>query len=193
MRLARHVQRLRREESGFSLIEMLAAMAILLTIVGTLTTLMVSATSSEVDLTMRVRAQQEARLAVEAMRRDVHCASAITVTSFASVTLTLPAGCPSAIGGTTFTWCTSGSGSRFALRRIVGAPLPGTCTGGRVAADYLTTANVFAMDQDMGKLNKLCVDFPVDLDVADARRTYRLRDQLVLRNSTRNTADGTSC
>lgn len=190
MRVVRHARRLRTEEGGFSLIEMLAALAILLTIVGTLTVLMVSATKSEVDLTERVRAQQEARLALEGMRRDVHCASAIAVTSPASVTLTLPTGCPSASGGNDFTWCTSGSANRYVLYRVTAATcnLAGPLIPKRPTADYLTQSNVFKLKKEIGKLDKLCVNFPVDTDPADTRRVYRLKDELVLRNSTRNTA-----
>lgn len=187
------MRRLCNDERGFSLIEMLTALAILLTIVGTLTTLMVSATKSEVDLTERVKAQQEARLALEGMRRDVHCASAITFTSAESVTLTLSTGCPSASGGTTFTWCTSpvpGSSDRFTLHRITAA----TCDLGtsgimrRQTADYLRQSDVFLLKEEVNKLDKLCVVFAVDTDPGDSKRTYQLKDELVLRNSARNTA-----
>ena len=95
MKLLAQARRFRDDEGGFSLIELLATLTILLTVVGILTTLMVSATKSESDLTKRVQAQQEARLAVETMRRDVHCANGVTLSTTA-VSLTLPSGCPSA-------------------------------------------------------------------------------------------------
>jgi prepilin-type N-terminal cleavage/methylation domain-containing protein len=186
------LQRLVREERGFSLIEMLAALAILLTIVGTLTTLMVSATKSEVDLTERVRAQQEARLALEAMRRDVHCASAITASS-SSVTLTLPTGCPSANSGNDYTWCASGTASRFVLNRIAAATCDLASSTRRETADYLIQSNLFTLIEQSGKLDKLCVYFPVDTDPTDTRRVYRLKDELVLRNSARNTSGSGTC
>jgi prepilin-type N-terminal cleavage/methylation domain-containing protein len=184
-----------RDERGYSLIELLTALAILLTVMVTLTTLMVSATKSEVDLTQRVQAQQEARLALEAMRRDVHCASSWTGATVGTpsnfVTFTLPSGCPSAVGGTQFTWCTNGSGSRWALLRVPGT----TCNpaAGRKEADYLTNQNAFTLTQGGGKLDRLCVNFPVDLDPADARQAYHLKDELVLRNSSRTTGTEVAC
>jgi prepilin-type N-terminal cleavage/methylation domain-containing protein len=193
MRARIPIQRLWNDERGFSLIEMLAALSILLTIVGILTTLMVSATKSEVDLTERVKAQQEARLALEGMRRDVHCASAVTFTSAASVTLTLSTGCPSASGGTAFTWCTNpvaGSSDRFTLHRVTAATcdLVTPTVVRRQTADYLKQSDVFLVKKEVDKLDKLCVVFAVDTDPADARRTYQLKDELVMRNSARNTA-----
>lgn len=195
MRVRDRLRLLRNDESGFSLIELLTALTILLTVIGSLTVLMTSATTSEVDLTKRVQAQQEARLALEAMRRDVHCASSWTGATVGTpsniVTFTLPSGCPSAVGGTQFTWCTNGSGSRWALLRVVGT----TCdpVTARQEADYLTNQNVFTLKQGGDKLDKLCVDFPVDLDPADTRRAYRLKDELVLRNSTRTSGAETAC
>jgi prepilin-type N-terminal cleavage/methylation domain-containing protein len=195
MRLARLMHTFRRDEGGFSLIEMLAALAILLTIVGTLTTLMVSATKSEVDLTERVKAQQEARLALEGMRRDVHCASLITATS-STVNLTLAADCPSAAGSTDFTWCATSSGTGFVLNRVTALTCNLSHPSVRRTADHLTQSNLFTLKKEDGKLDKLCVYFPVDTDPSDSQRTYRLKDELVVRNSTRNTpatANGATC
>lgn len=190
------LRRLRSEESGFSLIELLTALTILLTVIGSLTILMVSATTSEADLTKRVQAQQQARLALEAMRRDVHCASTWTGptvgTAASSITLTLPSGCPSAIGANEFTWCTTSvAASRWALLRVPGT----TCNpaSGRKEADYLTHANAFTLTQGGGKLDRLCVNFPVDIDPADSKRAYKLKDELVLRNSSRTSGTETAC
>lgn len=195
MRLHERLRRLRDDQSGFTLIELLTALTILLTVIGSLTALMVSATTSEVDLTKRVRAQQQARLALEAMRRDVHCAStwtgATVGTPTSSITLTLPSGCPSAVGGTQFTWCTSGSGSQWALLRVVGTSCDPTTA--RREAEFITQQNVFTLTQGGGKLDRLCVYFPVDLDPADTRRAYRLKDELVLRNSTRTSGTEAAC
>ena len=77
----------------------------------------------------------------------------------------------------------AGSGSRWKLRRVIGTPT--SCTGGRAEADYITTSAVFTLEQPSGSLMRLNVNFPVDLEPADAQRTYRLVDNLVLRNSTR--------
>jgi hypothetical protein len=129
------------------------------------------------------------------MRRDVHCASTWTGPTVGipagAITLTLPTGCPSAAGGTQFTWCTSGSGNRWALLRVVGT----TCdpATGRREADYITNGNVFTLTRGGGKLDRLCVDFPIDLEPADTRRAYRLKDELVLRNSARSSGTEAAC
>jgi prepilin-type N-terminal cleavage/methylation domain-containing protein len=187
-----------RDEQGFSLIELLTALAILLTVMVTLTTLMVSATKSEVDLTQRVQAQQEARLALERIRHEIHRACKAEHMTLATGTPTTPAGahsnvrltppvsfgCPSTTDPTTaITWCMAGSGSRWVVRRVVGTPT--SCTGGRAEADYITSDAVFMLQHPSGSLMKLKVNFPVDLDPADGKRAYRLEDNLVLRNSTR--------
>lgn len=206
LRIMSALQRLQRDEAGFSLTEMMAVLAILLTVVGVVTTLMVSAIKSEVDLTERTKAQQETRLALERMRRDVHCASTTSLmadTPASLVTLTMPLGCPSAAGLTplvaspTFgnvTWCTSGSASRWALYRI---PDFTTCTtaaaGARREADYLTQPNLFTLKTQVNKLARLCAVFPVDTDPTDASRAYALKDFLVLRNSIRGGSGTQAC
>ena len=198
MSIKKQLRRLRREEAGFSLVELLAVMAILLTVLGTLTVLMVSATKSEVDLTLRVQAQQEARLALELMRRDVHCASSTSLapdTAASLVTLTIPPTCPSAGGSTAITWCTAATGSGWALYRI---PNITTCTttaaGARKVADYLREEEPFTLRTALDKFPRLCTVFPVDVDNTDIGRAYRLKDFLVMRNSsTRGTSGTQTC
>jgi prepilin-type N-terminal cleavage/methylation domain-containing protein len=193
------LSRLARDERGFTLIELLTALAILLTVMVTLTTLMVSATKSEVDLTERVRAQQEARLALERIRHEIHRACDAdhmnlatgtidtTAGAKANVRLTPPVsfGCPTS--PTTFvTWCmeqVAGSTNRWRVRRVDGTPT--SCTGGRAEADYVTSSSAFTLQHPAGSLMKLNVNFPVDTDPSDGKRAYRLEDNLVLRNSTR--------
>jgi type II secretory pathway pseudopilin PulG len=177
--------RLVRGEKGALSIEIIIVMAILVAVVGAVTVMTVSAMKAEADLTQRVDAQQEARLALEAMRRDVHCASAINVVSNGFVKLTMPAGCPTRpASGDVVTWCTGGSGTRWALRRVDSDAA--TCTGGQQVADFITQQNVFTYQgPTSASLARLAVDFPVDIDATDTRRAYQLRDALVLRNSIR--------
>ena len=80
-----------RSERGYSLSELLVVFAILGTVCGALTTAFVSGTRAELDLNDRFQAQVHAATAVEQLRRDVHCASAITPTgASSSIALTLP-------------------------------------------------------------------------------------------------------
>ena len=153
----RRLLRALRRERGYTLVEMLATLSILGVVMGALGTLFVSATNSEADMNNRFRAQQTARVALDNMRREVHCASAATPGTAngptSSVTLTLPSFCktlpqplPSPLpsycstssGQTTcsVTWCTRNvATNRNALYRVTGS----TCgsSGGVKWADYL--------------------------------------------------------
>jgi prepilin-type N-terminal cleavage/methylation domain-containing protein len=179
--------------AGYSLIELLTVLLILGLVLGGLTSLFVSATTAEVDLVERFDAQQEARLAVDALRREVHCANAITQTGPSpTVTITLPAGCPTGSG--TVTWCTVNvAASRYQLYRKAGA----TCdSAGRRYADYLKSDAttpvcgspaglcVFSYTAPTATTRaKLHVALPVDLTPTDAQAAYKLVDDLVLRNT----------
>ncbi len=172
---------LRRDESGYTLTELLTVMVILSVVMGALTTMLVSGSRASIDMNQRVEAQTELRLGLDRLRREVHCASLAT-SGTTSVTLTIATTCPTAQGNTSITWCTVGSGTRYGLWRYAG----GTCSGTGVrVADHLTTASVFGYSpQSATSLAKLAVDFPISL-TPGAGRAYRLTDEIVLRNSTR--------
>lgn len=82
-----------RANDGFTLIELLVALIILGVVMGGLTQLFVSALRSETDQTNRVGAQQDARLALEKLRREIHCASGVSSPSATSLTISLPSYC----------------------------------------------------------------------------------------------------
>ncbi len=166
-----------RSQGGFTLIELVTVMAILLIVLTGLTTLFVSGTKAELDMNRRFQAQQEARLAVDKMRREIHCSSGIMLTSASSITVALPAACPSA-GGTQqdIVYDTQlVSAGRYTLRRA-----------GVQIADYVTTGDVFSyVAPSTTALGKLHVDVPVDLTPADTLGGWRLETDIVLRNTTR--------
>jgi prepilin-type N-terminal cleavage/methylation domain-containing protein len=168
-------------EDGYTLIELLIVLMILASVVGSLTTLFVHASNAELDLNNRFQAQQNARLALDKLRREGHCASQASVASSSSVTLTLASYCPT--GNGSVTWCTAGSGTRYGLYRKVGA----TCNATGVKwADYLTTGAVFAYTpQSTSSLAKLRVDFPINVKPKKSVDSYRLVDEIALRNSLR--------
>ncbi|HXF97866.1 MAG TPA: type II secretion system protein [Gaiellaceae bacterium] len=174
---------IRRDERGFTLIELLTVLAMLVIVVTALATVLVSALNIEAEMNRRFTSQINARLALDQLRRELHCAASVTVGGGGtSVTVVLGNRCPSAAGGTTVSWCTIGSGSRFALYRQVGS----SCTSsGKKAADYLTTDAVFTLVPPVsGSLAKLRVSLPVNAKPG-AGRDYRLEDDIVLRNSSR--------
>jgi type II secretory pathway pseudopilin PulG len=178
------------------LIEMLTVMSIMGVVMTGLTTLFVQGSNAEVDMNRRFQAQQEARVALDKLRREIHCAKAASTSpgngAAAAVTLDLPGQCPTAVGGvlTSVTWCTvSVATNRYRLFRKVAT----TCDSTGVRwADYLTVQNVFDYKtQSTSALSKLKVLLTVDAKASDTTPGYSLCDQMVLRNSSRTTPDVT--
>jgi len=182
-----------RGERGYTLVEMLTVLVIMSVVMTSLTTVFVHASNSETDMNNRFQAQLTARLALDKMRREVHCASVGTPAGVSSsVTITLASYCKTGSGS--ITWCTRANGTnRYALYRVVGT----TCTGGVMWADYLVpTSTATACSgalcifnytaQSTSSLAKLSVDFPVNVKPAKTVELYELQDDLVLRNSTRS-------
>ena len=104
-------------------------MAIIGVVLAGTTQLFMSAMKSQNDQTNRVQAQQDARLALDQLRREIHCASALTTPSgypASSITITLGSYCPTAGGATTVTWCTrSSAASRRAALHALAVHGPG--------------------------------------------------------------------
>ena len=181
-----------REQRGYSLIEMLIVLSITSVVMGALTVLFIQASNAEFDTNNRFQAQQTARLALDKMRREVHCASMATPSGqSSSITLTLPNYCKT--GNGSITWCTRNvSTNRYALYRVVGS----TCSGGVKWADYLVPTSsapdcsgalcIFTYTaQSTASLAKLHVDFPVNVKPSKSVELYELADDIVLRNSSR--------
>lgn len=193
------MSRLRRrrrlfEERGYSLVELLTVMVVLGVVMTGLTTVFVSASNSETDMNNRFQAQLTAKLALDKIRREAHCArSATPAGSASSVTLTLPTGCATGTGS--ITWCTRNvATNRYGLYRIVGA----SCSGGVKYADFLVTSSTVSTcgsptalcvfnytAQSTTSLAKLHVDFPVNVKPASTTERYELVDDIVFRNSSR--------
>ena len=105
-----HVRRVAEAQDGFTLTEMLVVLAIALVVLAGITQLFMSAVKSQNDQTNRTQAQQEARLGLDKLRREIRCASALTTPSgypASAITITLGSYCPTAGGAAaTVTWCT---------------------------------------------------------------------------------------
>jgi prepilin-type N-terminal cleavage/methylation domain-containing protein len=188
----RGLSRLRRrltDERGYTLIELLVTLSILGLVMGGLTVVFVSGSSAERRLNDRFRAQSNARIAVDRLRRELRSACGAGT---ANANLVQFAFSPNCAGGTTtptVTWCTAGSGSRYALYRV--ASSTATCTGGVQLIDYLTSGAVFtftAKNTPAGSftLPRLHVDLLVNVTPSDARNRFELVDDIVLRNSARS-------
>ena len=180
------MRRLHRCERGITLTELLVSMAIMGFVMGAIVVLFTSGSKSEAQLNLRFQAQSEARVALEALRRDVHNACSATVTGGTAVTLYAidsanVASYPCTIVGST--WCTSGSGTRFTLHRNLGAT---TCSSSaQRRADFITSGSIFSVTTTAGELPKVAIDLTVNREPTVMRFGYRLDDAIALRNARR--------
>ena len=180
--------RLRRlcGERGYTLVELLVVLAIFTTVVTALVALFTSGAKAELDMNRRFEAQQNARLALDRMRRELHCANGITATAgvaVSSIVVSLPSQCPSSGGaGISVVYDTSlVSAGRYRVRRTVS----GTTV---VIADYITTAsgNAFTYTPASAASRAILhVDFQVNINPNEGWKTWRLADDIVLRNTLR--------
>ena len=172
----RRLLRVVRGEAGYSMVELLTVMVILGTILGGLTTAFVQGSTAELDANRRVQAQLQATAAFDRLRRDVHCASSASISG---TTMTL-SGCASGSAS----WCSVGSGTRYALYRKTGSSCDAT---GKLYADYLTSSSIFTYTAPVAdtSLAKVHVDVRVNVNPTKAVDLFELVDDVVLRNSLR--------
>lgn len=176
----RHLLRHMRSESGHTLVELLAVMIIMGIVLTALTTLFVSGAKAELETNKRFQAQSQARIAVDRLRREIHCASAISVGGGgASVVVTLPAHCPTSGGviaqityDTVFV-----SANRYRLRRA-----------NVIVADFLSTnSSLFSyIAPSTSARGQLHVDMSVNLNPNEGWKRWHLVTDIVLRNTLRS-------
>jgi prepilin-type N-terminal cleavage/methylation domain-containing protein len=95
MRKWLHARRALRAEHGFTLPELLVVLTIIGIVLVGITQLFTSAMKSQTDQTNRTQAQQDARLSLDKLRREIRCGSALAYNSTSSVTVMLPSYCSS--------------------------------------------------------------------------------------------------
>jgi prepilin-type N-terminal cleavage/methylation domain-containing protein len=133
-----------RQDGGYTLVELLIVMAILTVVLGAVVTLFTAGINADADQNRRFQAQQDVRLAIDKLRRELHSGCTVSDpatynTSVNTVTLYFPSD-TCASGTHTVTWCTTGSGTNFTLYRIVAT----SCTGATQSfAEHLTSGNIF--------------------------------------------------
>jgi type II secretory pathway pseudopilin PulG len=185
--LARVARRL-RSRGGYTLPELIVVMALFMIVVTALVSLFTSGAKAEADLNRRFVAQQNARLGLDKLRRELHCASAITPGAdadsdgnVASISVALPSQCPSAKGvNTTVVYDTTlVATNRWKLQRTVG--------GVSVQiADFITNDDIFHYTAPSSASKGLLhVDLPVNVHPNEGWVTWRLVDDIVLRNTLR--------
>jgi prepilin-type N-terminal cleavage/methylation domain-containing protein len=211
-RLSRRVA----DERGFTLVELIVTMAIMVIVVASLSSVLVSATHSQVDANNRFQAQEQARTGLAYLTRELHCASSVTQTSgtslsagtnYNAISATLPSACATARGVALFaTWCTLQSTlntSDWALYRVTSTASRPTCaSSGKVKwADYLQTSTPFCLPSTTVacgaapnsvlkptlSLPMLHVTMPVNLKGPSSTiGSFDLIDDIALRNGARS-------
>ena len=186
-------------EQGFSLVELLVTMVILSIVLGSLTAVFLSGSSAEATLNRRFQAQQNARIALDRIRGDIHCATAAqaqTINTFPGVKFA-EANCYAGVA-TTVSWCAvlvTASPARYALYRstTTGATTCAANDAGRLLiADYLTSSSAFTtVTIPQYTLQRVGVDFKVSVNPTTATAdVYELTDSIAARNATRCVTGG---
>ena len=176
MRAGRVLRALRAAE-GYTMIELLVVLMILTTVLTALTALFLAGANSELESNRRFQAQQDARLAADRLRREVHCAGGATVGTPSSVTVHLLGHCPTAVGDapTNVVYDVVADGDHYELRRA----------GVRIA-DHLVSNEVFTYTAPSAASRGLLgVDLQVNVRPNEGWKTWHLQTDIVLRNTLR--------
>lgn len=194
--MLRRVARRMRSRGGYTLVELIAVLALFLVVLTPLVTLFSAGIDAEAGASRRFEAQQNARLALDRLRRELHCSDGITAAetspaSVSTITVSLPSQCPSAAGANiTVVYDTHlVSTNRWQVRRTKGAVTV-------VIADYVcappgTSPSTFAgkifsyTPPSTSSRGLLHVDLPVNVNPNEGSKTWRLVDDIVLRNTLR--------
>jgi prepilin-type N-terminal cleavage/methylation domain-containing protein len=208
----RHVLRRALGQAGYTLVETLVVMTILVIVIGSIADGFTSASKTETDQTARADDQEAARLALDRLRRDIHCASAATVaaTNVAlpqngyTLNLTVSPGRCVAVtagggvglnGSDGVQWCTVTKGAnQYALYRTVVTACDAADAVFQV--DHVTRPDVweFLCGDNDSHLESVGIDLPVNRDIVNRPgRTYELTDRIALRNDTATTGSGLGC
>lgn len=193
------------EQAGYTLIETLVAMSLLVIVIGAIADGFTNASKTQTDQTARANDQEAARTALDRLRRDIHCASAGSVTPgvpTGGYTLNLTvnpgqcvavtAGAQAGAGGSSgVQWCTvpiNGATNRYAMYRTVVSACDAADAVFQV--DYVTQPDVWDVvcGANNSNLETVTVDLAVNRDITTRPdRTYGLTDQISLRNDTPTT------
>jgi hypothetical protein len=145
--------------------ELVVTMGLMAIVGGALSAVIASATKAEVHTNLSYQAQVQGRLALDKLRRELHCAASVSVVNSTGTQLSAGAfgqGANVIMGGycptnglTTnagsvvyVTWCTrpsTGTTGDYALYRLSSLSTQPACgtSGGTKWADYLTTSSPF--------------------------------------------------
>ncbi len=187
---------LRADERGYSLVELLIVMVILSLVLAGLTAVFVSGSTAEVRFNKRFQGQQQARLALDQVRSDIHCASQADALHPLNGLPALRLNVASCSAAKPYDyWCVvtvSTSPPRYKLYRTAStASTATTCTSTdtsrKLIADHLVSSTAFTTSAiaQFG-LQTVGVDFKISINPTTTIPTdvYELSDTIVARNYT---------
>jgi Tfp pilus assembly protein PilW len=178
------MRRLLREESGFSLVEMVIASFITLILLAGLSDLFVSGLRATSNANYRLTSQSGVRLAFDRLEYEARCASTATLlSSGAGVTLVLPSSCAHSTG--TYTWCVSGG----ALTRSSGSSCLAT---GQIFVKSVTSATPFSCITPVSQYPRLQVALTVNA-TSTGGDSFSATDQIDMRNAALTTSTSAAC
>ena len=213
------MRRLRlRDERGVTLIEMIMVLAILGIVLTGITTVFITGSRAELQVSNRFQAQEASRLALAAIRKDAHNACTAVVTGVTMLTLSVPPVATEQCGVTNaakIVWvvCTSPTVStKFALYRLTVVPSPACPSSGKLVADNLINTLTsykgffqstllitppapvgWAGSINWGETETVDVDIPVSLKQGTAGVPFDLRERLALSNTVWSATAGRTC
>jgi prepilin-type N-terminal cleavage/methylation domain-containing protein len=178
------MKRLLRDESGFTLVELTVAAAIMLVVVGALSNVFVSGLRAGTTSNARLTAQQNVHAALDKLEYEARCARSATVLSGgAGVHLDIPAWCAHASGDVS--WCVDGT----ALVRAAATDCTGTTQG---FVDNVSSATPFCLQTVTGARPELVVSLTVSPD-GTAGDSSSATDEIAMRNADYATATSAAC
>jgi len=186
-------------DGGFTLIELLVVMVVMLAVLAPLAHSFISAQTAQVDQMRRFDAHENARLALDRMRKDIHCAHGVTdpyVNASGGQTIVMTetnttgaAECPGLVqtNASAVQWCTipvSGAVNRFKLYRENDPSNECDGAASTFMVDYLVRTDPWASPTCVtGQYATVDVTLPINLDPTNhGSSTYTLSDEIALRN-----------
>lgn len=172
-----------RDESGFTLIELVVVMTVLVLLMGGVSAMFISGLQTSSTTNDILASQTQIHIALDRLEFEARCASTIArVSSGAGITLTLPTQCPHATG--TVSYCVS-SGS---LLRYTTSGCTGT---GQTIVNGITSTTPFSCIATVGDYPELQVALTVQTQ--SSKDTVSATDKIAMRNASLTTSTASSC